>query len=350
MIVRTAFAAAAVLLAAVNSAAWAQQPSGEITVMAYAGIFEDKYKAAVIEPFTRKFPGVKVNYFTSGNSAQMLGTLRAQRSSPQVDVAILDASISNAGNKEGIFAKLDPAKVPSLKDLYPLANVAEGFGPAVTFDHWVLVYDTEKVKPAPTSLADLWDPRFKGQIGLSAMPNIQGIAATVVASKMAGEDFRVTIDGAMKRLKDLGPSVQSFDPQPDGYTMILGNTLTIASGWNARAQLYQDESKGRLGVVFPKEGSVFQINTINLVAGSKNAEAATAFIEHALGRDAQKRFTESMFYAPVNAKAEIAPSAIARTAASPDNMAKMIPLDWEWVTTVRDAWNNRWRREVIAGR
>jgi putative spermidine/putrescine transport system substrate-binding protein len=220
----------------------------------------------------------------------------------------------------------------------------------VTFDHWVLVYDAEKVKPAPTGFADLWDPRFKGQIGLSAMPNIQGIAATVLAAKIAGEDFKTSIDGAMKKLKDLGPSVQTFDPQPDGYTLILGNTLAVASGWNARAQLYHDESKNRLGVVLPKEGSVFQINTINLVAGSKNAEAAQAFIEHALSREAQKRFTESMFYAPVNAKAEISPAAMARTAASPENMAKMIALDWDWVTTIRDAWNNRWRREVIAGR
>jgi putative spermidine/putrescine transport system substrate-binding protein len=326
------------------------QPAGEITFLGYAGIFQDKYTEAVIKPFMQKFPQVKVNYFTAGNSAQMLGTLRAQRSSPQIDVAILDVSVSNVGNKEGIFAKLDPAKVPSLKDLHAMAVVPEGFGPAVTFDHWVLVYDTEKVKPAPTALADLWDPRFKGQIGLSAMPNIQGIAATVLASKIAGEDHKTSIDGAMKRLKDLSPSVQTFDPQPDGYTLILGNTLTVASGWNARAQLYQDDSKGRIGVVFPKEGSVFQINTINLVAGSKNAEAATAFIEYALGREAQKRFTETMFYAPTNAKADIAPAAMNRTAASPENMAKMIPLDWDWVTTIRDAWNNRWRREVIAGR
>lgn len=338
------------LLAVLATTSAARAQSGEITVMAYAGIFQDKYTEAVIKPFTAKFPNVKVNYFSSGNSAQMLGTLRTQRSSPQIDVAILDVSVSNVGNKEGVFAKLDPAKVPSLKELHPMAIVPDGFGPAVTFDHWVLVYDAEKVKPAPTALADLWDPRFKGQIGLPAMPNIQGIAATVLASKIAGEDFKTSIDGAMKRLKDLGPSVQTFDPQPDGYTLILGNTLTVASGWNARAQLYHDESKGRLGVVFPKEGSIFQINTINLVAGNKNPEAAIAFIEYALGREAQKRFTEAMFYAPTNAKAEISPAAINRTAASAENMAKMIPLDWDWVTTIRDPWNNRWRREVIAGR
>jgi len=343
-------AALAVAFLALSISTARAQPAGEITVMAYAGIFQDKYTEAVIKPFMQKFPQVKVNYHTAGNSAQMLGTLRTQRSSPQIDVAILDVSVSNVGNKEGVFAKLDPAKVPSLKDLHPMAIVSGGFGPAVTFDHWVLVYDAEKVKPAPTGLADLWDPRFKGQIGLSAMPNIQGIAATVLASKLAGEDYKTSIDGAMKRLKELGPSVQTFDPQPDGYTLILGNTLTVASGWNARAQLYHDESKQRLGVVFPKEGSVFQINTINLVAGAKNPEAATAFIDYALGREAQKRFTETMFYAPTNAKAEIAPAAASRTAAAPENMAKMIPLDWDWVTTIRDSWNNRWRREVIAGR
>ena len=195
MLARAAFAAVA-LSASIASA----QPAGEITVMAYAGIFQDKYTEAVIRPFEQKFPGVKVKYFTAGNSAQMLGALRAQRSSPQIDVAILDVSVSNVGNREGIFAKLDPAKVPSLKELHPMAVVPDGFGPAVTFDHWVLVYDAEKVKPAPTGLADLWDPRFKGQIGLSAMPNIQGIAATVLASRIAGEDFKTSIDGAMKRL------------------------------------------------------------------------------------------------------------------------------------------------------
>jgi putative spermidine/putrescine transport system substrate-binding protein len=345
MLARAAFAAVAL-----SASIAAAQPAGEITLMAYAGIFQDKYTEAVIRPFEQKFPAVKVKYFTAGNSAQMLGALRAQRSSPQIDVAILDVSVSNVGNREGIFAKLDPSKVPSLKELHPMAVVPDGFGPAVTFDHWVLVYDAEKVKPEPAAFADLWDARFKGQIGLSAMPNIQGIAATVLASKSAGEDHTKSIDGAMKRLKDLAPAVQTFDPQPDGYTLILGNTLTIATGWNARAQLYHDESKGRLGVLFPKEGSVFQINTINLVAGSKNAEAAQAFIEHALSRDSQKRFTEAMFYAPVNAKAEISPAAMARTAASPENMAKMIALDWDWVTTIRDGWNNRWRREVIAGR
>ena len=64
MLARAALAVVA-LVAAVTTAR--AQPAGEITVMAYAGIFEDRYKAAVIVPFTQKFPQVKVNYFTAGN-------------------------------------------------------------------------------------------------------------------------------------------------------------------------------------------------------------------------------------------------------------------------------------------
>jgi putative spermidine/putrescine transport system substrate-binding protein len=54
-----------------------------------------------------------------------------------------------------------------------------------------------------------------------------------------------------------------------------------------------------------------------------------------------------MFYAPTNATAKIAAAAAARIAGTPEAMAKMIPVDWNWIATIRDQWNNRWRREII---
>ena len=86
---RSAFAAA--IAAAVTAPALAQ-PSGTITLMAYSGIFQENYTAAVIEPFKQRFPGVEVTYFGPGTSAQMLGILRSQRSSPQTDVVIMDTT------------------------------------------------------------------------------------------------------------------------------------------------------------------------------------------------------------------------------------------------------------------
>jgi putative spermidine/putrescine transport system substrate-binding protein len=95
---------------------------------------------------------------------------------------------------------------------------------------------------------------------------------------------------------------------------------------------------------------VFQINPLNMTAGSKNRAAATAFVNYALSQAAQKAFSERLFYAPTNSKAQIDAAALARTAASPDYRAKMIPVDWMEIVKVRDQWNNRWRREIIAAK
>ena len=78
--------------------------------------------------------------------------------------------------------------------------------------------------------------------------------------------------------------------------------------------------------------------------------AATAFLNYAIGQEAQKAFTEKMFYAPTNRVAQIAPEALARTAASPEMMQRMIQVDWAEIVKVRDQWNNRWRREVITAK
>jgi putative spermidine/putrescine transport system substrate-binding protein len=314
--------------------------------MTYAGIFQDLYTKAVIEPFMKANPGVKVQYVPGGTSAAMLGQLRAQKADPQIDVAIIDAGVSYVGNAESLFAPVTRTELPVLAELNPKAIVQDGFGPAVTFDNLVLVYDTKKVTTKPTSVAELWKPEWKGKIGLAGMPNIQGIALIVIVAKMLGEDYRTSIDKAIAKLAELAPAVQTFDPQPDGYTMVLNEALVWATGWNARAQTYHAKSNGRLGVMLPSEGSVLQINTINLVKGAKNPGPARAFMNYALSAEAQKAFTELMYYAPVNAKAKISDDAMERTATA--SLDSMIPVNWGEIAKVRDAWNNRWKREIVA--
>src|ERR1051325_10864024 len=80
--------------------------SGTLTLAAYSGVFQDNYTKAVVEPFMKKFPNVKVTYYPFPNSAQMLGALRAQKGSPQIDVSKLDVSIPKIGTDEDFFAPL----------------------------------------------------------------------------------------------------------------------------------------------------------------------------------------------------------------------------------------------------
>jgi putative spermidine/putrescine transport system substrate-binding protein len=333
---RHLIALAALLL---STTAMAQAP---VALMAYAGIFRDNYSAVVVAPFGPS------QYVEGGTSAQMLGTLRAQKADPQVDVVIMDVTTAALACAEGLVEKIDAAEFPVLAELDPMARQAGGAcGPAVTYDHLVLVYDTKNVTPAPTGLSVLWDPVHRGRIAVSSPPNIQGLALTAILAHAQSGDWR-NANGAFARLRELAPAVQTFDPNPDGYTLILNDQVRFAMGWNARAQLYSDQSQGRIGVLLPSEGTVFQINTINIVANGKNRARAAAFFTHALSAGPQAAFTERMFYGPTNTRATVSPAALGRTALAPEARARVIPLDWTEMLRFREPWNQRWRRDVIA--
>ncbi|WP_054006205.1 ABC transporter substrate-binding protein [Cypionkella psychrotolerans] len=320
--------------------------SGTITLSAYSGVFQDKYTEAVIKPFQEKFPGVTVTYFGNTASSVMLGNLRSQASDVQTDVVIFDVSTALIGNKEDLLAPLSVADIPNLADLLPQATVQEGYGPAVTFDNLVLIYDTAAIATKPESLSALWDPQYAGKLAITAMPSILGSGLMVMTSAMLGEDYTQTVEQSAAKLAELAPAVQTFDPKPDSYTLVINGSVALATGWNARAQYYADLSAGKLGVVLPKEGSILQINTINLIKGSKNEAAAKAFINYALSPEAQAAFTEAMFYAPVNAKAVVSPEATARTVSG--QLDKMLPLDWAWAATKSEQWNQIWKRQIIS--
>jgi len=336
----------AAFLAALLVAPVTTQAAEPMRLLSYSGVFEDNYTDTVVKPFIAA--GGNVQFVSGDTSAAMLGQLRTQRTDPQLDVVIMDTTTAAIACAEGLVEKLTPAELPVLDQLDPQARAAGGgCSPGVTFDHLVVVYDTQAVKPAPTSLKAMWDPQWKGKIGVDAPPNIIGLGLTAILAHAATGHWQEA-GSAFDDLRKLAPSVQTFQLQPDPYTLVLNGTLTMAMGWNARGQLYHDRSQGRLGVLLPQEGTIFQINTINLVKGGPHHDEGLKFVAHALSAPAQKAFTERMFYAPTNVTAQIAPEAAARTASAAENKAKVIPLDWTEMLKIRDGWNQRWKREVIA--
>lgn len=320
--------------------------SSEVTLMAYSGIFQDNYQKAVVEPFMEKNPDIKVNYQPSESSSNTLAQLRSQKNNPSVDVAIMDVSIAATANEEGIFQKLDPQLVGSLDQLKPDAKTPDNYGPAVTFDNLSLIYNTETVKEEPTSWNSLWDPEYANDVIVTAPPDIQGLAMTIITDKMEGANYKDTIDPAIARLNELAPAVQTWDPKPDQYTIVSAGNAALAIGWNARSQLYADQSNGTMAVSLPEEGSIFQKNTINLTKGSSNSEAAQKFIDYALSPEAQRKFSETMYYAPVNKEVDLSQDVLSRTAAAEDY--KIIPVDWNYMTGVQDEWLERWRKEILS--
>jgi putative spermidine/putrescine transport system substrate-binding protein len=327
----------------------------EITLLGYqTGGFREQYTRAVIEPFEQSHPGVRVTYYGVRNSATELAVLRGhkgQDSPPPADVTIIDLSVATIAKDEGLLDEIRLDRVPNAKTLHAIGAELGAFGLPVTYDTLALVYDTRAVTPAPTSWTALWNPAHKGRVVVPAEGggDIQAISLTIVANRLAGnDDFARDLTPGIERLTALAPLVQTWEPKPDAYTLVANGTAALAIGWNARSQFHVNESQGRLGSVLPVEGTVSQVNVIAAVKGTRQRELVEAFIDYALGAEAQARFSAAMFYAPTNGTVQLDAATRQRIPLLDEaNRARLIPVDWLQVGAMRERILEPWRRTII---
>jgi putative spermidine/putrescine transport system substrate-binding protein len=320
--------------------------SGTINVIGYSGIWQEKYTEAVIQPFQEANPGVSVNYVAKRSSAEMLSALQSEGQNPRTDITLMDESVAESGNQLGLFAEITEEDVPNLAGVKDEFQNEDGLGPVLHLDAIGLLYDTETFDEAPTSWEELWNPEWAGKVNLMAPPSLLGLAATAAASTLEGEDYTQSIDKGVAKLKELAPNVQTFAPSPDEWQSIITGQTVIGVGQNARGQYYSDQSNGKLGIAFPDEGTFYQVNTINLVEGAPNEEAAKAFIDYALSPEAQLAFAEQLFYAP-SVDVEI-PADLADRIVATDGSIDILPFDTDFLAEVRDPWTEVWKREIIS--
>lgn len=336
-------------LAALMGTAFAQDASikGTVNIVGFSGVFADNYQKFIIDPFKAKYPGIDVTYQQSKNSAETLALLTLQRADPKVDIALIDVAVAIKANKDGIFAKLDPAKVTTLSDMPEWARIDGDKAIAFSQDNLAILYNTEKVKEPPTSWNDLTDPKYKGKIA-AKLGDTRGVILLPILDKLKGADYKETVDPAIDMLKEIAPNVSTWEPAPDCYAVIQSGEVDLSICWNGRAQYLHDTQGGKIGIAAPKEGSIGQTNTIGLVEGSKNAEAAQLFINYALSAEAQSAFAEKSFYGPVNTKVNLPDAVAARIYGSKEAQAAQMSLDWTFVADKYSAWIQRINREVIA--
>lgn len=320
---------------------------GTVNVVGFSGVFADNYQKFIIDAFKAKYPGIAVTYQASKNSAETLALLTLQRADPKVDVALIDVAVAIKANKDGIFAKLDPAKVTALADTPDWARLDGDKAVAFSQDNLAILYNTDKIKQPPTSWNDLTDPKYKGKIA-AKLGDTRGVILLPILDKLKGTDYKTSIDPAIAMLKEIAPNVSTWEPAPDCYAVIQSGEVDLSICWNGRAQYLHDTQGGKIAVAAPKEGSIGQTNTVGLVEGSHNAEAAQLFINYALGAEAQATFAEKSFYGPVNSKVKLADAVAARIYGSKEAQAAQMSLDWTFVADKYSAWIQRINREVIA--
>ncbi|MGU3575589.1 ABC transporter substrate-binding protein [Brucellaceae bacterium C25G] len=335
-------------IASLSGTVFAQESvKGTVNIVGFSGVFADNYQKFIIDAFKEKYPDIDVTYQQSKNSAETLALLTLQRDDPKVDVALIDVSVALKANKEGLFSQLDSEKVTNLADQPEWARLDGDKAVAFSQDNIAILYNTDNVKTPPTSWNDLTDPQYKGKIA-AKLSDTRGVILLPILTKLKGGDYKDSVDLGIEFLNEIAPSVSTFEPAPDCYAVVQSGEVDLSICWNGRAQYLHDTQGGKISVALPKEGSIGQTNTIGLVEGSKNKEAAELFVNYALSPEAQATFAEKSFYGPVNTKVTLSEPVAARIYGSKEAQAAQSSLDWNFVADKYSQWIQRINREVIA--
>ncbi|MFS3133948.1 extracellular solute-binding protein [Gluconacetobacter sacchari] len=318
-----------------------------LTVCGFHGPFQKAFQAAVIAPFLRLHPGVAVVYRPIMNSAQLLALLRLERAAPRIDVAIADISISILATAEQLLAPLSDGEVPNRAAIPDWGRGRNFNGLAFSRDNLALVYDSRAIPAAPESWMDLGRPALVDQVCMP-VEDTRGVALLPVLTRMAGGDYRASIDPGLALMRRFAPNVASWNAQPDLYTLLLAQTAALGVGWNGRGQMIGRANPGTIRAVIPREGSVAQINTINLAAGSAHAALGATFIDHALSVETQAAFARMAFYGPTNAQVVLPESLSDGIFGGPAVAAREMHLDWTFISAHYGNWIRRIQREVIS--
>ncbi len=223
--------------------------------------------------------------FVRLSAGEGLTRLIASKNNPEFDVwhgGPNDTYI--AGRIAGV---LDTYKSPNRAMLIPAHQDADGYWTGVYTGALGFCSNTNELKRlglrAPTSWADLLNPKLKGNI-MMAHPGTSGTAYTTLYTQVIRLGSE---NAAIDYMKLLNKNVLSYTRSGAGPTGPLGRG-EVAVGIVFSHDCTAAKLLGNPVVVsFPSEGTGYEVGAVGLVKGAKNSLAAKAYIDFALSAEAQ---------------------------------------------------------------
>ena len=316
----------------------------ELTVIVYGGSFEAGWKKAVIEPFEAANPDIKVRIAT-GLTMETVAMMRAQKGDPKIDVVMMDEVGAAQAHGEGLYQPLDLNTVPNMAKLYPQFRTSGDPYTKFMYVSQVIAYDKGKVKSAPQSYADMWNPEYKGKIAIPDINTSHGTMILMMSARMNGGSV-ANIDPGFTAIKKLKPSILTFWNQHAQVSQLFTQGDIVMTTWTSdRAQGLID-SGGNVGWTIPKESAYIIDSTIGIAKGTKNLAAAQKYINFVLSERAQEANAKFTYLTPVNRDAKLDAATAAKLPSGEATLKGLLTADWAAVTKERPKWVDRWNREI----
>ncbi len=291
----TAVAAAGLGMGLAVSAALAEN----LRVLAWDGYADQDW----VKEFTAT-TGIGVDVVFIGSDDEIWAKIKGSEGK-DFDVFAVNTAQLQRYIQAGLVSPIDVDKLSNQKDVLPrfrdlsavggVTSEGKVYGIPFCFDSIGLIYDTDKVKPAPTSMSVLWDPAYKGKV--LAYDNGEHNVSFTALLLGYKDPFHLSADemAAVKsKLIELKHNVLTFYTTADEAQQIYQNN-DVALIWANYGQ-QQVKALQKIGAhvayVNPKEGALAWLDNWVISKGVRDKAAAEKWIDFMLSKKVGTELSE----------------------------------------------------------
>lgn len=313
------------------------QAAQQLRIISWGGSYGDAMRANWMEPFAAE-SGIASEIQLQSSSMETLAALRANKGRIDDDLWLSAISPATLAMRDGL---LEPIPVDKLKNASQLPEkmANENFVGVWNLPYGI-IYNAETTPFEIKDWNDLKDERLKGKIGAPYGANYNGLFIALLAALAGGDEKNV--DPGFELAKAMKPNFSVFTTSDAEQVRLLSSGEIDVIAFAPVANYFSLRKAGQqFRFVCPKPFIPVSINNIVILKGG-DIEAATRFIDFAIGKEPQEKIAKQLGCLPINTQAEVSPEL--REAVPADTQFRY--MDEPTIAGQLSAWNDRWQQEI----
>jgi putative spermidine/putrescine transport system substrate-binding protein len=286
---------------------------------------------------------------SAGDSAAQMVRVRAEKDHPSFDFIHIQQINAMQLGSIGLLEEWTDQEIPNLKDIHPAFKNPYMAGKVVA--PYGLAYNVKKSPKEVTSWLDLWDPAFKGKVGIPKWAWVGDTWFYAVNKVLGGTEDN--IDPGIQKCRQLVKENNAviLDSVEHTKNLFVSDEIWIAPYYTARTE-QAIKAGAPLKFVYPKEGGLGWYFGTAIIKGrpEENRQMAFKFANYTLDPKKQLEFSLLCGYPPTNTKtmAMLPPDRqdLLLTPEQMDNLGK-IKIDYVKMLENLDKAGERWSKDVL---
>lgn len=324
--------------------AYAQDRSKEVVIATTGGLMRNALEKNMYKPFAEAsgMAVVPVDIEVPDQWAKA----EAMARSGKMDYDIVTSTGGDLIEKKNILHQIDCAALPNIVK-NGLPGSCTPYGIVRTIGVQMIAFDKSVFPDGPKNWADFWD--VKKYPGARALPDtgdrdwwLPAIALMADGVKPA-ELFPLDLDRAYKKLDEIRPNITVWWKTGNQMQQIMRNKeVTMVVGYSGRALATIREGQPWQMVW---ENTIRDAGLMSIMKDAPNLQGALKYVDFFYANsDGHPEFMRAVNYATSSAGGleKLPPEEQALYPTAPQNFARMVQPDFEWIGKNRPMLRERW--------